>query len=311
MIDAASKAFFQAISRSAFLKRLATRYGMSGERGFARRFIAGEHVEQVIAAARAVEARGLAITLDYLGESVSGAPEAGRATQEYLDIVDRIVAAGIERNVSLKLSQLGLDLDPQLGLDNLRRILQRASRHGFFVRIDMESSAYTDATLDVFETVWEEGFRQVGVVLQSALRRSAEDLRRVTRMGARIRLVKGAYKEPRELAWQRRAEVDAAYVSLTQALLREGTYPAFATHDPAMIAAAKTYAAEYGVRRDAFEFQMLYGIRRDLQTALAAEGYKVRVYIPFGREWFPYFMRRLGERPANVGFVIRALLKER
>ena len=311
MIDAASKAFFQAISRSAFLKLLATRYGMSGERGFARRFIAGEHVEQVIAAARAVETRGLAITLDYLGESVSETPEARRATQEYLDIVDRIVAAGIERNVSLKLSQLGLDLDPQLGLDNLRRILQRASPHGFFVRIDMESSAYTDATLDVFETLWEEGFRQVGVVLQSALRRSAEDLRRVTRMGARVRLVKGAYKEPRELAWQRRAEVDAAYVSLTQALLREGTYPAFATHDPAMIAAAKTYAAEYGVRRDAFEFQMLYGIRRDLQTALAAEGYKVRVYIPFGREWFPYFMRRLGERPANVGFVIRALLKER
>jgi proline dehydrogenase len=149
------------------------------------------------------------------------------------------------------------------------------------------------------------------VVLQSALRRSAEDLRRVARLGARVRLVKGAYKEPREVAWQRRAEVDAAYVSLTQALLREGTYPAFATHDAAMIAAAKEYAAEYGVRRDAFEFQMLYGIRRDLQTALAAEGYKVRVYIPFGREWFPYFMRRLGERPANVGFVIRALLKER
>jgi proline dehydrogenase len=310
MLDAASKAFFQAISRSAFLKRLATRYGLAGARGFARRFIAGEDVEQVIAAARAVESRGLAITLDYLGESVSSPDEADRATREYLDIIERVVAAGIERNVSLKLSQLGVDHEPALGAANLRRILDASAPHQFFVRIDMESSAYTDVTLDIFEALWRDGLRHVGVVLQSALRRSADDLRRVNALGARVRLVKGAYREPGDVAWQRKADVDAAYVQLTHALLRDGTYPAFATHDPDMVTAAKTYAAEHGVSRDRFEFQMLYGIRRDLQTSLAAEGYKVRVYIPFGREWFPYFMRRLGERPANVGFVIRSLLKE-
>jgi len=310
MVGAASKAFFQAISRSAVLKRLATRYGMAGERGFARRFIAGEDVEQVITAARAVEARGLAITLDYLGESVSSIAEAERATREYLDIIDRIVRAGIERNVSLKLSQLGVDHARELGARNLRRILEASAPHQFFVRIDMESSAYTDVTLDIFEEVWRDGLRNVGVVLQSALRRSPDDLRRVNAVGARIRLVKGAYLEPREVAWQRKTDVDAAYVQLAQALLREGTYPAFATHDPDMISAVKTYAGEYGVLRDRFEFQMLHGIRRDLQTSLAAEGYRVRVYIPFGREWFPYFMRRLGERPANVGFVIRGMLRD-
>ena len=311
MIDAASKAFFQAIARSAALKRLATRYGMAGERGFARRFIAGEDVEQVIAAARTVQARGLAITLDYLGESVSSPTEAERATREYLEIVERIVAAGIERNLSLKLSQLGLDLDPRLGAENLRRILERSGPHGYFVRIDMESSAYTDATLEIFEALWHQGDRHLGVVLQSALKRSDNDLRRMNALGARVRLVKGAYNEPRDVAWQRKADVDDAYVRLLQVLLREGTYPAFATHDPAMLAAVKKYASDYGVPRNAFEFQMLYGIRRDLQTSLLAEGYTVRVYIPFGREWFPYFMRRLGERPANVGFVIRGILKDR
>lgn len=310
MLGAASKAFFHTIARSTVLKRLATRYGMAGGRGFARRFIAGEEVEDVIAAARAVQAGGLAITLDYLGESVSQAREAERATEEYLDIIDRVVAAGIERNISLKLSQLGLDQDRSLCVNNLRRILARSAPHGFFVRIDMESSAYTEATLQIFEGLWQEGFRHVGVVLQSALRRSDQDLARVSALGARVRLVKGAYKEPRDIAWQRKADVDAAYVRLAHVLLQRGTCPAFATHDPAMIAAVKKYARDHGTAPENFEFQMLYGIRRDLQTALAAEGYTVRVYIPFGREWFPYFMRRLGERPANVGFVIRSLLQD-
>ena len=311
MIDATSKAFFHTISRSRPLKRLATRYGMAGRWGFARRFIAGEDVDDVIAAARVVQAGGLAITLDYLGESVSEAREAERATQEYLDVIDRVVAAGIERNISLKLSQLGLDQGTALCTGNLRRILEHSAPHGYFVRIDMESSAYTEATLQIFETLWTEGFRHVGVVLQSALRRSTDDLPRLSALGARIRLVKGAYKEPREVAWQRKSDVDAAYIRLAHALLQQAHYPAFATHDPAMIDAVKAYAQERGILRDRFEFQMLYGIRRDLQTSLAAEGYTVRVYIPFGREWFPYFMRRLGERPANVGFVIRSLLRDR
>ena len=311
MIDATSKAFFHTISRSRPLKRLATRYGMAGRWGFARRFIAGEGVDDVIAAARVVQAGGLAITLDYLGESVSEAREAERATQEYLDVIDRVMAAGIERNISLKLSQLGLDQGMTLCTGNLRRILEHSAPHGYFVRIDMESSAYTEATLQIFETLWAEGFRHVGVVLQSALRRSTDDLPRISALGARIRLVKGAYKEPREVAWQRKSDVDAAYIRLAYTLLQQGRYPAFATHDPAMIDAIKAYAQERGILRDRFEFQMLYGIRRDLQTSLAAEGYTVRVYIPFGREWFPYFMRRLGERPANVGFVIRSLLRDR
>ena len=169
----------------------------------------------------------------------------------------------------------------------------------------MENSPYVAVTLDIFETLWRDGFTNVGVVLQSALHRSEADLRRVNALGARVRLVKGAYTEPADIAWQRRADVDAAYVRLMELLLREGTFPALATHDPAIIAAAQAFAAKHGIARDTFEFQMLYGIRRDLQAALAAEGYGMRVYIPFGREWFPYYMRRLGERPANVAFVLR------
>jgi proline dehydrogenase len=311
MLDAASKAFFQAISRSELLKRLATRYGMSRERSVARRFIAGEHVADVIAAARAVEARGLTTTLDYLGESVASGPEADRITSEYLGILDAVVQANIGRNISLKLTQLGLDVDRSLCLRNLRRILTRAAGDEFFVRIDMEGSSYTDATLEIFETLWGEGFRNVGVALQSALRRTEADLDRVNALSARIRLVKGAYMEPREIAWQKKRDVDAAYIRLMHVLLAEGTYPALATHDEAIISAAKTFAATHGIGLDRFEFQMLYGIRRDLQTALAHEGYGMRVYIPFGREWFPYFMRRLGERPANIAFVIRGVLSER
>lgn len=310
MLDAASKSVFHALAGSAWLKRMASRYGMAGERGFAKRFIAGERIEDAIGAARAVEARGLRHTLDYLGESVSNAAAAAAATAEYLRIIEQVTAAGIGRNLSLKLTQLGLDIDERLATDNLRRILEPASAHEFFVRIDMENSPYTDLTLDIVERLWREGFRNVGVVLQSALRRSEADLRRILALGARVRLVKGAYKEPADIAWQRKPEVDAAFVRMMDALLREGQFPALATHDPALIATARDLAARYGIQRAGFEFQMLYGIRRDLQAALAAEGYGMRVYIPFGREWFPYFMRRLGERPANVGFVLRGLLRE-
>jgi proline dehydrogenase len=278
---------------------------------FARRFIAGEAIEEAIEAARVIEARGLAQTLDQLGESVATTSEADAATREYLTIVDRIVAAGIGRNISLKLTQLGLTIDRATCVDNLRRILDAASPHDFFVRVDMEDSPVTQTTLDIFETMWQQGYRNVGTVLQSYLPRSVADARRLNELGARVRLVKGAYNEPRDVAYQRKSQVDAAFVDLMELLLSEGTFPAIATHDDAMIEATKAYSARHGIAKDRYEFQLLYGIRRDLQTQLRREGYGVRVYVPFGREWFPYFMRRLGERPANIGFVIRGILRDR
>lgn len=311
MIDRASKAFFHLLAGSHHLRRLASRYGMASPESFARRFIAGETPAEAIAAARRIEAAGLAQTLDYLGESVGTAEEAETATREYVAMLTTIVEAGIGRNISLKLTQLGLDVSADTALGNLRRILEPARDHQFFVRIDMENSPYTDATLEIFERLWDEGLTNVGVVLQSALFRTSADLRRVVARGARVRLVKGAYKEDPEVAYQRKADVDAAYITQMEFLLREGRFPALATHDPEIIAAAKAFAAKHGIGRDRFEFQMLYGVRRDLQAALVREGFGVRVYIPFGRQWFPYFMRRLGERPANVGFVLRSLLLER
>ena len=310
MVDAVSKAFFHLIARSRSLSRLASRYGLSTPTSFARRFIAGETTAEAIEAARALEARGLSQTLDHLGESVSTAAEADKATRDYLGVIHDVVAAGIGRNISLKLTQLGLDLDRVTALDNLRRVLEAATTHGFFVRIDMENSPYTEVTLDIFETLWGLGYKNLGIVLQSALHRTERDLARVIALGGRVRLVKGAYKEPASVAYQRKADVDAAYLRLMRILLSTGSFPALATHDPAIIDAAKLFATREGIGSDRFEFQMLYGVRRDLQAALAAQGYGMRVYIPFGRQWFPYFMRRLGERPANVAFVVRSLLRE-
>ena len=311
MFQAASKAFFHALAGSGSLQRLASRYGLRKETSFGRRFIAGETVEEAIQAAHAVERSGLTQTLDLLGESVSSIAEADAATRTYISMIDRIVAAGIGRNISLKLTQLGLTIDRATCVDNLRRILDVAGKHGFFVRIDMENSPFTQVTLDIFETMWQQEYRNVGTVLQSCLPRTLQDARRMNALGARVRIVKGAYKEPRKVAYQDKAQVDAAFVEIAELLLSEGTYPAIATHDPAMIAAVRTHAARHGITPDRFEFQMLYGIRRDLQMQLHTDGFNVRLYIPFGREWFPYFMRRLGERPANIGFVVRAILTER
>jgi proline dehydrogenase len=311
MFQAVSKAFFSLLADSRVLKRLASRYGLRSPSSFGRRFIAGETIEEAVEAARAIERAGLTQTLDLLGESVSSIAEADTATRTYLGVIDRIVAAGIGRNISLKLTQLGLTIDRATCVDNLRRILDGAAKHDFFVRIDMENSSFTQVTLDVFETMWQQGYRNVGTVLQSCLPRSLQDARRLNALGARVRIVKGAYKEPRNVAYQAKAQVDAAFVEISELLLSEGTYPGIATHDPAMIAAVRAHASRHGITPDRFEFQMLYGIRRDLQTQLRSEGFNVRVYVPFGREWFPYFMRRLGERPANVGFVMRAILTER
>lgn len=309
MFDHASKTFFHLLAGSGTLKRLASRYGMRSPNSFARRFIAGETVAEAIAAARDVEARGLLQTLDFLGEGVGTLAEAEAAANDYVGVVDAVKAARVGRNLSLKLTQLGLDVDRASAVDNLRRILGRAD--GFFVRLDMESSAYTERTLDVFETLWQQDYRNIGVVLQADLRRTPQDVDRINALGARIRLVKGAYREPSAVAYPKKADVDAAYARLIKKLLAEGIYPAIATHDSAMIDVATRYAAAHAIPPDRFEFQMLYGIRRDLQASLVARGYRVRVYIPFGRQWFPYFMRRLGERPANVAFVLRGIAKDR
>ena len=309
MLANASKTFFHLLAQSDALRQLASHYGMRRSTGFARRFIAGETVEEAIAAARDIEARGLLHTLDYLGESVRSLSEAEAATRDYLRVVQAVMDAGIIRNLSLKLTQLGLDVDRASAVDNLRKILERAE--GFFVRIDMESSAYTQVTLEIFEILWEQGYRNIGVVLQADLYRTEADEERISALGARIRLVKGAYREPKAVAYQKKADVDAQYAKLVKTLLERGTYPAIATHDINMINVAREHARALGLKSDQFEFQMLYGIRRDLQASLTAEGYRVRVYVPFGRQWFPYFMRRLGERPANLGFVVRGLLAER
>jgi proline dehydrogenase len=211
----------------------------------------------------------------------------------------------------VKLTQLGLDVDRATCVDNLRRILDRADPGGFFVRVDMENSPYTDVTLDIVETMWNLGYRRVGTVLQSCLKRSEQDLERLVAAGIRVRLVKGAYKEPASVACQSKGDVDATFVRMLQTLLTRGDYPAIATHDPKMLDATTAFAAERGIAKDRFEFQMLFGIRRDLQNQLAADGYRMRIYVPFGREWFPYFMRRLGEWPANVYWVAKGVLADR
>ncbi len=311
MLDATSKTFFHALAKIPALQRLASKYGMAANSGFARRFIAGETIDEAVACVRDLPGKGLNLTLDYLGESVATAEAAAAAADEYVTIIGKIVASGVERNISLKLTQLGLDVDRATAVDNMRRILEPADAAGFFVRIDMENSPYTDATLDILDTLRQQGHHQLGTVIQSALRRSPAAVRRLNASGTRVRLVKGAYKESKNVAFQKKSEVDNALIELLQVLMDDGTYPAIATHDPRMLDAAKAHASSKGYRNDRFEFQMLYGIRRDLQTALVKEGYRVRVYVPFGRQWYPYFMRRLGERPANVAFVVKGIVSDR
>ena len=311
MVEALSKATFAALASSTIRKRLASRYGLRRPDSFARRFVAGERLEDAIAVAQAIERQGLLVSLDYLGERVSTRDAATEATKTYQHLVGAVTAAGISRNLSLKLTQLGLDIDRATAIDNLRRIMETASTADCFVRIDMESSAYTDETLDVFETLWSLGCRNIGIVIQSYLRRSREYVDRMNALGARVRLVKGAYREPTDVAFQQKSEVDAAFVELMQILLISGHYPAIATHDEAIIETTRRFAADMHVGVDKYEFQMLYGVRRDLQKSLAAQGHPFRVYVPFGREWYAYFMRRLGERPANVGFVVRNILGEK
>ena len=310
MVDMLSRAVFSMLAGSGLLKKVASRYGMRQPHSFARRFVAGETLEEAIAASLALERSGLTVTMDLLGEQVTTAEPAAAATQAYIGVIRAAAAAGVSRNLSVKLTQIGLDIDRATCTDNLRRIVEVAGEMDFFVRIDMEGSAYTELTLQTFESVWSIGSRNIGVVIQAALRRSAEDVKRMNALGARVRLVKGAYREPRDVAFQRKEEVDAQFINLMQLLLADGRYPAIATHDPAIIDRTRQVGDTLGLARDGFEFQFLYGIRRDLQLSLATAGYPVRVYVPFGREWFAYFMRRLGERPANVAFVLKSLVRE-
>ncbi|MBE3096720.1 MAG: proline dehydrogenase family protein [Planctomycetes bacterium] len=311
MLDALSRTLFHSLAGSRTIEKLASRYGMSRPTSFGRRFIAGESLDEAIAAARAIQSNGMRVTLDQLGESVTTLAAADAATRVYLALISAIVASGVERNVSIKLSQLGLEIDRAVCTDNVRRILETSRPHGFFVRIDMEASPTVPMTLEILNTLWDHGYRHLGPVLQAALYRSEEDARALGAKGMRIRIVKGAYKEPKSVAHQSKADVDAAYQRIMEGLLRDGAFPAIATHDMALIEAAKRFATEHGIARDRFEFQMLYGIRRDLQATLVSEGFGMRLYVPFGKQWFPYFMRRLGERPANVGFVLRALIQDR
>ena len=308
MIEPLSRALFHTLAASVTVKRLASRYGMREGR-FARRFIAGERVGDALAAARGLAGRGIGCTLNHLGEAVTAAPAARAATDAYARVVQDAREAGLACQISVKLTQLGLGVDPAACEANLRRVLDAAGE-GCFVRIDMEQSPWVDPTLDLFERVWRAGRRNVGVVLQSYLYRTADDLARVNALGARVRLCKGAYQEPPSVAHPRKADVNASFVRLMQSLLEDGVDPAFATHDPEMIAATRAQARDLGLGPERFEFQMLFGVRRDLQARLVEQGHRVRVYVPFGSEWFPYFMRRLGERPANVLFVARSLFHE-
>jgi proline dehydrogenase len=277
-------------------------------RRMARRFIAGETLEDAVRAVRQLNAEGFEVTLDHLGESVHAAPEAEEACQVYLAILDRIRAEGLRSHISIKLTQLGLDLDEDLTTRLTSALAQRAAGHHNSVRIDMESSAHVDRTLRVFQRV--NAPRDVlGMVVQSYLYRTEKDVEELLKSGTRIRLVKGAYQEPREVAFPHKADVDRSFVKLMEKLLASGVYHAIATHDPRMIAATLSYAQAHGVSRDQFEFQMLYGIRRQLQRDLLRQGYRVRVYVPYGEEWYAYFMRRLAERPANVLFLLRNLFR--
>ena len=301
------------LSESSAAKKIITRSPLS--RSFAQRFVAGDTLDEALLAARALNDAGLTVSLDFLGESVQSREEAEAAAQMAVRILESIVREGLQANLSIKPTQLGLDIDEAFCRANVETVLRRARELGdgtgeIFVRLDMESSAYTERTVALVESLWADGFQNVGTVLQSMLRRTPDDLERLIGLGSRVRLVKGAYQEPESVAYTEKAEVDRMYVEGMKRLLEAGHYPAIATHDEAIIDAARRFVWERGIAKDSFEFQMLYGVRRDLQTRLREEGYNVRVYVPFGDSWYPYLMRRLAERPANVLFMAGSIVKE-
>jgi len=280
-------------------------------KSFASRFVAGESVTTAIEAVRGLNAKGITASLDLLGESTTNEQDAYASQREYLQLLDLIAREKLDANVSLKLTAMGMEISDELCVKVTREILERARQYGTFVRLDMESSAYTQKTLDLFEQHFYPDFRaNVGIVLQSYLYRTEADAKRASELGARVRICKGAYKEPSEVAFPEKADVDKCFVRAMLHLMEHGNYPGIATHDEVIIAEAKRFAKEKGISTDRFEFQMLYGVRRDLQEGLVRDGYRIRCYVPFGTQWYPYLMRRLAERPANMAFMAGNVMKE-
>ena len=296
------------LSRREGLKDFATRFAPF--RKLTTRFVAGETIDQAVSFIRQLNAENCTASFDHLNEAVASEAEAEREVQEYLDILRQITETRIRSNVSIKLTQFGLGLDPELAYRNARRVVAEAHARGNFVRVDMEDSAVTQLTIDIFKRLRAEfDLNDVGIVLQSYLYRTYADAEELVKLPARIRICKGAYNEPPEVAFPDKKDVDANYVRVMQLLLSSGYYHGIATHDPKMIDATLDFVSRAGIGKDKFEFQMLYGIRRDLQLQLARDGFNLRVYVPYGKHWYPYFMRRLAERPANVWFVLKNVLK--
>jgi len=284
------------VERSALAKRLSSR------------FVAGEKLDDALLAGRRINREGISLTLDHLGENVTSLVEASASRDVYLNAIARIAEEKIDGNVSIKLTQFGIDISEPDCRSNVEELVRTANELGSFVRVDMESSQYTARTLQLVSDLHAR-WHSVGAVIQAYLRRSEKDVEEMCRRGIHVRLCKGAYLEPPEVAFQDKADVDHNFVHLMKMLLAAGTYPAIATHDEKMIEATKSFAQARNIGRDSFEFQMLYGIRRDLQRRLVAQGYRLRVYVPFGKAWYPYFMRRLAERPANLAFLARNLFR--
>jgi proline dehydrogenase len=302
------RATFIALSENRSLRQVAERSSI-GQR-ISSRFVAGTTVEEALKATQAINALGMSVSLDNLGENVTNADEARHSAQLYHELLDRITERGLDANVSLKLTHMGFDVDQKLAVDIVSSLVQHAREKRNFVRIDMEGSPYTQRTIELVKEVHRQnGNRGIGAVIQSYLRCSEADVQDLVSQGIRIRLCKGAYKEPPEIAFPEKAEVDANYVKLVKILLKSGAYHGIATHDEKMIEATIHFAQAEKIPPSAFEFQMLYGVRRDLQRELVKQGWRMRVYIPFGTEWYPYFMRRLAERPANALFVAKNLLR--
>lgn len=289
------------LARQESIRRLAQDHPVAQR--VARRFVAGETLDLAIAVTKELNHRRISVSLDHLGENTSDVREAGNAADDYLGIIARIQQEGVEANISVKLTALGLDIGEDVCRENLTRVLRSAQDAGVFVRVDMEGSDYTQRTVDLVSE-FHQTYSNVGTVLQSALFRTPDDAERLIGEGVRLRLVKGAYLEPPSIAYAHKVDVDNAYLRLLRPLLERGVYPAIATHDERMINAAIRIAQESGIPRARFEFQMLYGIRRDLQERLSATGYNVRVYVPYGSQWYPYLTRRMAERPANLVFIL-------
>jgi proline dehydrogenase len=278
-------------------------------RAVSHRFVAGEALDDAIEATRALNQRRMPVSLDHLGENVSDAKEAASAAQDYIAILDRIKQAGVDANISIKLTALGLDISQELCEQNVCRILEHAQQFPIFVRIDMEGAAYNEQTVNITLRMHKQ-YEHVGTVIQSCMHSSKKDVEQLIAQGVRVRLVKGAYKEPKTVAFQQKSEVDHNFVRLMTMLIQRGNYPAIATHDEAIINATCKFARDHGISKSAFEFQMLYGIRRDLQEKLVGQGYNMRIYVPYGSQWYPYLVRRMAERPANMLFVMSNAIRK-